>query len=258
MSTSISDAKCFGQTGSAETNATGGAEPYTYSWFPSNSEDESSVLSSGVHIVTVTDSCNEKLSKTITISQPSKYYIPFYKYLQVIIDFIAAEIIVFLSKVDLACNDAADGSATAHVQGGKGPYSYIWSPSGDTEAQARGLSAGTHTVTVTDDNGCSKTQSITITEPSAISLTTSSKPVVCPGGSSGAAFVSATGGTGRFIYLWDSIVVSGKQASNLKAGNYTSVVTDSNFCVATQTVEVEEPSKLLYFLFWKKAVADLI
>ena len=49
-----------------------------------------------------------------------------------------------------------DGTATASVSGGTAPYSYLWTPSGQTGATASGLSAGTYNLDVTDANGCTE------------------------------------------------------------------------------------------------------
>ncbi|MCG2612628.1 hypothetical protein LZZ90_14050, partial [Flavobacterium sp. SM15] len=73
---------------------------------------------------------------------------------------------------------------------------YSWSPSGGTAATASGLAAGTYTVTVTDANACTTTQSFTITEPTALVATAASQTnVSCNGGANGSATVNVTGGT---------------------------------------------------------------
>ena len=46
---------------------------------------------------------------------------------------------------------------------GTSPYTYSWSPSGGTGVTASALAAGTYTVTITDNKGCIKTASQTIT-----------------------------------------------------------------------------------------------
>ncbi|MBL0050361.1 MAG: hypothetical protein IPP29_01965, partial [Bacteroidetes bacterium] len=73
-------------------------------------------------------------------------------------------------------------------------YTYQWS-NGQSTQTATGLSAGTHTVTVTDGNGCISTNSIDVTEPSALVLTPSQTNVLCNGQSTGSATATVTGGT---------------------------------------------------------------
>lgn len=55
-----------------------------------------------------------------------------------------------------------DGTASVVAAGGTAPYTYSWLPSGGNGATATGLSAGTYTVTVTDANGCSANQQVTV------------------------------------------------------------------------------------------------
>ncbi|MGH2667420.1 T9SS type A sorting domain-containing protein, partial [Flavobacterium sp.] len=72
------------------------------------------------------------------------------------------------AQTNVSCNGGANGSATVTVSGGTPGYTYSWAPTGGTAATATGLAAGTYTVTVTDANGCSDTESFTITEPAVL------------------------------------------------------------------------------------------
>ncbi|MEZ5009449.1 MAG: SprB repeat-containing protein [Chitinophagales bacterium] len=60
----------------------------------------------------------------------------------------------------VVCNGEANGSATVTPQGGNGGYTYLWD--NQTTATATGLTAGVHTVTVTDSKGCTTTCDVTI------------------------------------------------------------------------------------------------
>lgn len=51
----------------------------------------------------------------------------------------------------------SDGSVSVTVSGGTPPYSYLWSPGGETSNSINGLSPGTYSVTVTDDLDCETT-----------------------------------------------------------------------------------------------------
>src|SRR5690606_28061913 len=63
------------------------------------------------------------------------------------------------SKSDVTCNGLENGAAAVSVSGGATPYSYSWSPYGGTGSVATGLEAGTYTVTITDNIGCTTTRS---------------------------------------------------------------------------------------------------
>ncbi len=77
-----------------------------------------------------------------------------------------SKIIVNTSSTPAGCN-ASDGSAGASGSGGTDPYSYSWSPGGETTSTITGLAAGTYVVTVTDNNGCSATKSVVVASGSA-------------------------------------------------------------------------------------------
>ena len=65
---------------------------------------------------------------------------------------------------------------------------------------ASNLGAGPHTVTITDDNGCTATASVTITEPAAVTFTSAVTAVDCNGASTGSITVTAAGGTPAYMY----------------------------------------------------------
>jgi gliding motility-associated-like protein len=137
----------------------------------------------------------------------------------------------------VSCNGLSDGQATVSASGGTPGYSYQWSPQGGTGATSTLLPAGTYTVVVTDNLGCTADVQVVINQPDAISLTTSSNPSSCatPDGS---AEVIATGGSGSYTYSWSPSGGSGSVANNLGAGNYTVTVTDGNGCQQNATVTV--------------------
>ena len=79
----------------------------------------------------------------------------------------------FLMSINInstTCNSGNDGQTYVTVSGGTSPYSYVWD-NGQTTDTAYNLSAGNYVVTVTDDNGCTTTDTATITEPAVISGT---------------------------------------------------------------------------------------
>jgi hypothetical protein len=65
----------------------------------------------------------------------------------------------------------SDGSITANPTGGTSPYTYSWS-TGGTNASVSNLPAGTYTVTITDQTGCIKIASVTLSGPNSIAQVT--------------------------------------------------------------------------------------
>ncbi|HXB12098.1 MAG TPA: hypothetical protein VNZ45_08950, partial [Bacteroidia bacterium] len=148
------------------------------------------------------------------------------------------------TQVNPTCGNT-NGSATVGVSGGVAPYTYTWSPSGGTSANATGLSAGTYTVTVKDKNGCTATASVTLVASASVVATISANnPVKCNGGATGSATVTATGGTAPYTYTWTPVGGTNATASNLTAGTYTITVKDKNGCVGTASVTITQPTVL--------------
>ncbi|HTA26481.1 MAG TPA: T9SS type A sorting domain-containing protein [Bacteroidia bacterium] len=135
------------------------------------------------------------------------------------------------------CNGGNNGYITVAPSGGNSPYTYMWTPSGETTITATMLTAGTYTVVVKDALGNASTCSATVTEPSP--LTTSSMFVdsntncVNPNGS---ISVMAVGGTLPYTYTWIPTRQTNSTATGLAAGTYTCNVTDNNCCLSTVSV----------------------
>jgi hypothetical protein len=143
----------------------------------------------------------------------------------------------------ISCNGGTNGSLTATVGGGTGPYSYSWAPSGGTSATATGLGAGTYTVTVTDATSATTSQTFTITEPTAIVATISGTDLICNSDMSGTVSSNVSGGTPGYTYMWSNGAISAN-ISGVAAGVYTYTVTDVNGCTAVMSTSISEPAAL--------------
>ena len=221
VTTSSTSTTCGSNNGTATANATGGTGTYTYSWLPgAGSGSTLSNLSSGSYTVTVTDAngCTASASANVgSAGGPS---------------------ITVDSFNDISCNGLSDGSATVSGTGGTGTLNYNWSPGNLSGATQNGLGANTYTVIVTDQEGCSNSATLTISEPSAISLTSGViTPANC-GANDGSASVNASGGTGSLSYSWNPNVSTGPNATNVAAGNYEVTVSDANNCSETINIVV--------------------
>lgn len=139
------DVSCHGGIdGTAMVVASGGVPGYTYLWSPGGSTtDTVSGLGGGAYLVTVTDSVGCTTTDTAFITEPQ------------------SALSTTTTGTDETCAGCSDGTATTTPAGGTAPYTYLWS-NGDTTANATGLAAGSHTVTVTDTNGCTVTDSVEI------------------------------------------------------------------------------------------------
>ena len=139
------------------------------------------------------------------------------------------------------------GTAIAIPNGGTGPYTYVWSPSGGNGSTASNLAGGLYTVTITDSQGCVATDTITVDSVASVSATGQvTQNVSCFGGNNGSAYVTPVG-NGQFAYAWSPSGGNGQTASNLIAGNYTCSVTDPNNingCVAVVYITITSPPLL--------------
>ena len=205
--------------GTVSATATGGIGPYNYSWSPGNLSGATATgLAAGTYTVTATDANGCTLTATTIVSSP-------------------AAINLNATSTNLSCNGGSDGSISVTASGGSGNFSYNWFPAGGNGNSANNLPAGNYTVTVTDINGCTANQAITLTSPSAINLSTGSTPATC-GTSNGSATVSAIGGAVGYNYAWTNSTATTATANNLSGGAYTVTVTDQNGCTATAIATV--------------------
>ncbi len=137
--------------------------------------------------------------------------------------------ISIVSFTNLDCFLDNDGTATAQATGGTGNYSYLWS-NDQTGPTATGLSAGTASVTVTDEiSNATATTSVVITQPPQINLTASVISNINCFDDFGSATAIVSGGTPDFEYLWSSGETT-SIASNLLGGSQSVTITDANGC----------------------------
>lgn len=147
-------------------------------------------------------------------------------------------ITVTLSNVaDVTCNGANNGTATANASGGTPSYTYDWSPGGLTGAVQSALGPGTYTVTATDLSGCTGSTTVNISEPTAITATTSSVDATC-GANDGQVSVNASGGTGTLSYSWNPGGGTNSTMTGVGPGTYTVTITDQNGCFITEDAVV--------------------
>jgi hypothetical protein len=222
-----SDVSCNGgSNATVDVSVSGGTPGYSYNWGAGNSTTEDlSAASAGTYQLIVTDlaSCTET-GPQVTVTEP------------------AALSINLVGSDDVSCNGGSDGAVDVTVTGGTPGYSYNWGAGNSTTEDLSVASAGTYQLVLTDLNLCSANgPSVILSEPTALSLTVSSTDESSSGANDGTATVTAAGGTAPYTsYLWDDASAqTAATASNLSAGTYNVVVTDSEGCTATISVTVD-------------------
>ncbi|MBN4081554.1 SprB repeat-containing protein, partial [bacterium AH-315-C07] len=213
---------CYaGNNGSATASGSGGNTPYTFHWITVTPQQDSIIatgLTIGTYTVSVSDNRGCFAKTNVVIIQPDS-------------------IITTISGTNIACNGDATGTAQVTVTGGVPQFTYNWSPSSDTGRFASGLSAGSQIVSITDANGCIVFDTIVLTEPPALVISTSSTPSIC-GDSSGIAYATPSGGVTPYIYLWSS--GNADSSTTGIAGLYTVTVTDANICTTIVSVGISD------------------
>lgn len=145
--------------------------------------------------------------------------------------------------VDATCNGGTDGSIDlGTVTGGTAPYTYLWSPNGETTTTISGA-AGSYSVDITDASACTSTFNFTIGEPAAMAANMNVTDASCNGDSDGEIDMTVSNGTAPYTYNWSTGATT-EDVNGLAAGNYTVVVTDANGCAENFNATVGEPNTL--------------
>ena len=225
--------------GSIALNIEGGIAPYTTSIDGVDQIGDAPVfndLCAGTYDVTIIDAIGCEITAQYTLEEP--------EILEIQVD----------GTTDVLCTGEETGVITVTTTGGCPFYTYSWSHDPNlTSPLATSLPAGDFTVTVTDVNGCTSVQSVTITisEPSAplavvvdnVSLYPGGFGVSCPDAEDGSIDISTSGGTPPYLVTWihdqsGTTYIGLEDLSNLPCGTYELTVTDDNGCVVTDEVEI--------------------
>jgi gliding motility-associated-like protein len=212
-----------GNDGHIEVSGINGTLPYTYAWTNSTSTTGIATnLAANSYTVTITDNNGCFKDTTFIITEPLN------------------ALTTVMTSDSVSCFGLADGTATVTASGGTPNYTYLWSNSATTSTLT-GLTAAQYFVTVTDDNGCTKKDSIDVEEPLILRATIVQTPALCKDSADGSVTVTATGGTASYTYLWGNAGTN-QTENGLIAGNYTVTVTDKNGCTISTTTTVGEPA----------------
>jgi gliding motility-associated-like protein len=215
----------------------GGTEPYSFNWFSTvgfNSNDVNiSDIPSGIYSCIITDSNNcDIIVDNLIVSEPSG-------------------VIVLPTIESVSCSGASDGSISIDVSGAIPPYSFSWFSTGgfnSNDANIFNLSTGEYILTIIDGNNCQFQENFSVTTPNPIEVNLTLAGVTCFNANDGVLNVTATGGDGIYNYEWlmDGIFISNNQdLINISPAMYEVIITDSEGCFESTTIEVVEPELLI-------------
>ena len=209
-----------GSDGSATVTPSGGTAGYTYLWSDGQTNATATNLSAGNYSVVIKDANLCSITKNFTVTEPSSL----------------SATATAINNV--SCNNGSDGSASVSVTGGTSPYTYSWNTSPiQTNSTATNLAAGTYTVTITDFTNVVTTANVTISEPSALSLSITATDVSCVDDVTGALDATVTGGTPNYTFAWSNSSSSEDQ-TGLGTGTYSLTVTDDNGCQISSSATI--------------------
>lgn len=230
---------CTGtNTGSLLVNASGGNGTLTYVLNPGNVNNTSGVfqnLSASIYTITTTDPLGCAASTIVTISAP-----PAMQWNAV-------------NASPIACFGQNNATITASATGGTGSITYTLLPGSqsNTSGSFTGLGTGTYTVQALDQNGCSISTNLLITQPTAVQISNVvTTPLSCVPANNASITISAQGGTPNLQYSIGGPLQNGNVFNGLGAGNYTIVVSDANNCSTTTTTQILTPPGLS----WSSAI----
>ena len=151
--------------------------------------------------------------------------------------------IVNFTVGNVLCNGAANGSVvpsvTPIIPGGTLPFTYLWSNQ-STNLNLSNLAPGTYTLTITDAMGIPQIETVTITEPPAMSLSLASTDVTSIGANDGAITTTVNGGVSPYTFAWSN----GATTQNIAAayaGVYALTVWDANNCILEDDITINSP-----------------
>ncbi len=208
---------CEGELATAMASVSGGTPPYDVQWSNGQSGENAVDLETGVmYEIEVVDAAGCSTMSAFSVEAYS-----------------AIETIVF-ETIDASCNES-NGSISAMVMGGMSPYTYDWN-TGDAENELSELQAGNYSVLVTDANGCTAVNEVSIQSSEAPIVVLETVEPGCNG--AGEIMASVSGGTPPYDLQWDT----GDTEFNIaitEGGNYSLQVTDDRGCITIQSVQVE-------------------
>ncbi len=210
-------ADCGLANGSVTVSVVAGTEPFMYVLNGESSDTLPTVFAAGNYVLQVTDAAGCTDTETFTIEGGEN------------------DLTVTAETENPLCN-APNGSIDLTVTGGNQPFTYLWSD-GNTDPDRENLLAGTYTITVTDANGCSRTESFVLIQVDTeleVNITVMNEG--CAGSADGGATIEILNGTPPFIVKLDNVPVT--EISNLPPGEYTVSISDLNGCAYFETITI--------------------
>ncbi len=210
-----------GNNGAISLDISNAVLPPQITWSNSawNGQQNPGNATAGTYTVTVTIAAGCTTSTSVVVSQPQPMAIN-------------------ATITPISCAGSSNGTIQIDPVGGVGPYTTAWTP-----AQYNGatlltpLPPGNYALTLTDANGCTKTQAFTLADPPGLQLGFIATSPPCAGQATGSILTNVSGGLPGYTYAWAPAAYSGlSDLYNLTAGTYALTVTDQHGCTKNGSV----------------------
>jgi gliding motility-associated-like protein len=213
--------------GSITVNVTVGSAPYQYS-LDGGANQPGNVfnnISAGNHNVTITDAAGCTRVVPITVAA-------------------GPGITATTAPLPTSCNGASNGSITVTPASGSAPYQYqLDGGVGQGSNIFNNVAAGSHTILVTDANGCTFSVAATVAAGANLTGTTAITHIQCNGNNNGSVTITPTNGGPAYQYAIDGGAFQGSPTFNgLGAGNHTIQLRDGNNCTGSVSINITEPT----------------
>ncbi len=215
------NATCEGEGGSLNVFVTGGTPPYIYLWSNGATTQTISNLPEGVYTVTVVDAngCQVEISSTVLSAPVFSFEI--------------------MGLPTEPC--VSEFTLTPTIDGGSGSFTYLWQIDGvvvSTSVELVNPLPGVISLTITDDNGCSVTQTV-LYDPAPAAVITTSGILSC---ATGSVVLDGTGSAAGPDYVYEWIGPGGFISDQLivtvnTPGVYTLTVSNAVVADCSSTAE---------------------
>jgi hypothetical protein len=195
----------------------------SYQWSTGDTTQDISNLVAGTYAVSITDLLGCITTDSITVTDP-------------------ADIAGTANILTTICPLDQTGSIDLTPQGGTPGYTFQWS-NGATTEDLSGLMAGNYGLTITDANGCTGVDTLTVNGPSPFDPQAAISSPTCFNGNDGEILTNMTGGTAGYSFLWSTGDIAGT-ITGLASGPYFLTVTDALGCSYIDTFTVVNPAQV--------------
>lgn len=226
--TNVQDVSCFGNANGSITVESNG-ENVSYSW--DNGETGATIenLIAATYEVNAIDENGCEATTVFVINQPD------------------APLVASIEVVKaISCADTNDGILSVSTENANGDVSYDWS-NGQATVNIQDLAAGSYSVIITDENGCTAETTAQLSAPEPIAVSFSTEDIGCLDVDNAGAILidNISGGRSPYQVSTDGILFQTRdRISNLFEGTYDLIVRDNSGCEVTETATIAGPPEV--------------